>query len=277
VTVGTFTLADGEHEQKMNTRPAPMSGGNGGHRPRIRLQLLDSFEVRRDREIVRLPMSARRVVTFLALRGHAVLRVHVAGSLWLDSPEERAFANLRSALWRIHRSGVRLVETSGDTLLLAAGVRVDLTDAGGLARRLIGSVPVGAGADVDWSPLTREVLPDWGDDWVLVEREHFRNLSLQALESLCEHLTAQGRLRQALDVGLATFARDPLRESAHRLLVRIYLADGNAFDAVRQFRLYRDLVRTRLGVDPSAQMLDLVRGLVRDDDLFSGDAAVTAA
>ena len=241
-----------------------MSEGNGGHRPRIRLQLLDSFEVRRDREIVRLPMSARRVVTFLALRGHAALRVHVAGSLWLDSPEERAFASLRSALWRIHRSGVELVESSDDALRLAAGVRVDLSDAGALARRLIGSVPVGAGADVDWSPLTREVLPDWDDDWVLVEREHFRNLSLQALESLCEHLTAQGRLRQALEVGLATFARDPLRESAHRLLVRIYLADGNPFDALRQYRLYREMVRSRLGIEPSAQMLDLVRGLVRE-------------
>jgi DNA-binding SARP family transcriptional activator len=264
VTVETFTLACGEHEQKMNTRPELASGGNGAHRQRIRLQLLDSFEVRREREIVRLPMSARRVVTFLALRGHAVLRVHVAGSLWLDSPEERAFANLRSALWRIHRSGVALVESSDDTLRLAAGVRVDLSDAGALARRLIGSVPMGAGADVDWSPLTREILPDWDDDWVLVEREHFRNLSLQALESLCEHLTAQGRLRQALEVGLATFARDPLRESAHRLLVRIYLADGNPFDALRQYRLYRDMARSRLGIEPSAQMLDLVRGLVRD-------------
>jgi DNA-binding SARP family transcriptional activator len=264
VTVETFTLAHGEHEQKMNTRLVSVSEGRGGHRPRIRLQLLDSFEVRCDREIVRLPMSSRRVVTFLALRGHAVLRVHVAGSLWLDSPEERAFGNLRSALWRINRSGLELVESSGDTLRLAAGVRVDLSDAAALARRLIGSVPVGAGADVDWSPLTHEVLPDWDDDWVLVEREHFRNLSLQALESLCEHLTAQGRLRQALDVGLATFARDPLRESAHRLLVRIHLADGNPFDALRQFRLYRDLVRTRLGIEPSAQMLDLVRGLGRD-------------
>jgi DNA-binding SARP family transcriptional activator len=259
-------------------RPGPGSeGSRNGHGPRIRLQLLDSFEVRRDRELVRLPMCSRRVVTFLALRGHAVLRVHVAGSLWLDSPEERAFANLRSALWRINRSGVELVESSGDALRLAAGVRVDLADAAAFARRLIDSVPLGVGADVDWSPLTREVLPDWDDDWVLVAREHFRNLSLQALESLCEHLTAQGRLRQALEVGLATFARDPLRESAHRLLVRIYLADGNPFDALRQYRLYRDMVRARLGIEPSPHMRELVRELVRDDDAFGGDAAVTAA
>jgi DNA-binding SARP family transcriptional activator len=249
----------------MNMHSGSVSEGPSDDRSQTFLQLLDSFAVRRDREIVPLPMSARRVVAFLALRSHPMLRVHVAGSLWLDSPEERGFANLRSALWRIHRSGLVLVDSSGGTLRLAAGVRVDLYEAAALARRLIGSVPMGAGADVDWLPLTGEVLPDWDDDWALVEREHFRNLSLQALESLCEHLTAQDRLRQALEVGLAAFGREPLRESAHRLLVRVYLADGNAFDAIRQFRLYRDLVRSRLGIEPSAQMLDLVRGLVRDE------------
>jgi DNA-binding SARP family transcriptional activator len=229
--------------------------------------------VTRDREVVRLPMSSRRVVAFLALRRYPALRVHVAGSLWMESPEERGFANLRSALWRIHRSGVALVESSGDTLRLAPGVRVDLDEATALAHRLIDSVPVGAGADVDWVALTREVLPDWDDDWALVEREHFRNVSLQALESLCEHLTAQGRLRQALEVGLAAFGREPLRESAHRLLVRIYLADGNAFDALRQFRLYRDLARSRLGVEPSAQMADLVRGLLVHETAVAGPVA----
>jgi DNA-binding SARP family transcriptional activator len=257
----------------MNTL-GPASGGPAGGRRRLRVQVLDSFAVRLDREAVSLPMSSRRVVAFLALRGHPVLRVHVAGSLWLDSPEERAVANLRSALWRIHRSGVELVQAHGDTLELAAGVRVDLAEATSLARRLIGSVPMGAGADVEWTPLSRDVLPDWDDDWALIEREQFRNLSLQALESLCEHQTAQGRLRRALEVGLAAFARDPLRESAHRLLVRIYLADGNPFEALRQFRLYRELVRSRLGIEPSPQMFELVRGLIRDDaELSAGPVA----
>ena len=253
----------------MNTGSRP----TGGQRSGIGLQLLDSFAVTRNRAVVPLPMCSRRVVAFLALRRHPVLRVHVAGSLWLDSPEERGFANLRSALWRIHRSGVGLVESTGDSLRLATGVRVDLDEANGLARRLIDSVPLGAGAGVDWTPLTREVLPDWDDDWVLVEREHFRNVSIQGLESLCEHLIAQGRLRQALEVGLAAFAREPLRESAHRLLVRIHLADGNAFDALRQFRLYRDLAHSRLGLEPSAQMAELVRGLLREEADVVGPVA----
>ena len=258
----------------MNTRSRLPEGSTG--RAGTHIRVLGSFEAHHGGEAVRLPMSAQRVIAFLAIRSHPMLRLHVAGSLWLDSPEERGFANLRSALWRIHRSGLEVVDSSGNTLRLAAGVRVDLHDATALAHRLIGSVPMGAGADVDWLPLAGEVLPDWDDDWALVEREYFRNLSLQALESLCEHLTAQGRLRQALEVGLAAFAREPLRESAHRLLVRIYLADGNPFDAIRQFRLYRDLVRSRLGIEPSAQMLELVHGLLRDGAEVSADPIAAA-
>src|SRR3954471_24384783 len=270
----------------MNTRLRPPDGATG--RARTQIQLLGSFGVRHDDVAVHLPMSAQRILAFLAVRSHPMLRLHVAGSLWLDSPEERGFANLRSALWRIHRSGLVLVDPSGGALRLAAGVSVDLHEATALAHRLIGSVPMSAGGNVEWLPLTGEVLPDWDDDWALVEREHFRNLSLQALESLCEHLTAQGRLRQALEVGLAAFRREarrvgmapsapePLRESAHRLLVRISLSDGNPFDAIRQFRLYRDLVRSRLGIEPSPQMLELVHGLLRDGAEVSADPIAAA-
>ena len=34
------------------------------------------------------------------------------------------------------------------------------------------------------------LLPDWYDDWVLIERERFHEVRLRALETLCEsHLT----------------------------------------------------------------------------------------
>src|SRR6476620_8913923 len=141
----------------MKTRSRSLEGTTG--QAGTQIQLPDSFRVRHDGQAVHLPMSAQRVIAFLAIRSHPMLRLHVAGSLWLDSPEERGFANLRSALWRIHRSGLVLVEGSGDALQLAPNVRVDLDEASAVARRLIGSVPMGAAADVDWLPLTGEVLP----------------------------------------------------------------------------------------------------------------------
>jgi DNA-binding SARP family transcriptional activator len=235
------------------------------------LQLLHCFHLAVAGRTVALPMSAQRVLAFLALHPHALRRVHVAGSLWLDSPEERAFASLRSALWRLQQAGGDVVEANGALLGLAPWVQVDFREAACVSRALLD------GADprpqVDWGVLAGDLLPDWDDEWVIVEREHHRGLSLQALERLSERLLAAGALAQALEVALAVYVREPLRETAHRLLIRVHLAEGNAYEAIRQYRLYERLARTQLGLPPSAQMAALVRDLLPGDVLVPGAAA----
>ncbi len=49
----------------------------------VHLTLIDSFELRYDGEPARLPLSAQRLVAYLALRERPLLRIHVAGTLWL--------------------------------------------------------------------------------------------------------------------------------------------------------------------------------------------------
>jgi DNA-binding SARP family transcriptional activator len=103
-----------------------------------------------------------------------------------------------------------------------------------------------------------ELLPGWYDEWVLVERERHRQLSLHALESLCDHLTTAGRYGAAVLAGLAAVDREPLRESAHRALVRAYLAEGNAWEAIRRYRHYEEIAARHLGVGPSPMMRSLL-------------------
>jgi DNA-binding SARP family transcriptional activator len=66
-------------------------------------------------------------------------------------------------------------------------------------------------------------------------------------------------------------AAEPLRESAHRALIRIHLAEGNPAEAIRQYRLYRRLAFDGLGITPSAEMVRLV------EPLTTGEAVVTRA
>lgn len=224
------------------------------------LTLLDSFELAYDGEPVRVPMSAQRVLAFLALHEHPLQRLYVAGSLWLDLPEERAYASLRSALWRLHRCGHCLVDVSAQQLALGREVDVDLRASEALARRALDTSNPDA-LDVETSALRRDLLPDWYEDWVLVERERYRQLRLRALEMLCERLTRAGRLHEALELALAAVAGEPLRESAHRAVVRVHLEDGNVSEALRQYRLYRQLLNEQLGLEPSERMQVLVRDL----------------
>jgi DNA-binding SARP family transcriptional activator len=223
--------------------------------------LLNGFELRCDGQRVDLPMSAQRLLAFVALQERPVLRVYVACSLWTDASEERAGASLRSSLWRLHRPGVRLIDATGAHLRLSSDVDVDIRRAFGLAQQLLsGTLDDDRLTTVDLG-LEGELLPDWYDDWVLFERERFRQLALHALEALAERQLLAGRLRQALASALAAVRGEPLRESAHRMLIRVHLAEANGGEALRQYDLCCCLLHDRLGLGPSEELRALVRPL----------------
>ena len=226
----------------------------------IELQLLDRFEVRRDGELVALPQSAQRLAAFLALHERPLQRIYVAGSLWLESTEEHANASLRSTLWRLGRQDCLLIDANGSLVRLAPGVEVDLHEAQERARSVLrgGRVtPLG----LDCLCRAGEFLPHWYDDWVVIERERFRQLRLHALDAVCESLAAAGRYAAAVEAGHAAVAAEPLRESAHRLLILAYLAEGNRSEATRQYRSFRELLKAELGLAPSPQLEELVAPL----------------
>ena len=224
----------------------------------MRLNLLGAFELFVNGRALRLPVSAQRLVAFLALQERPVRRLFVAGSLWTDASENRAAASLRSALWRTQAHG-RLIETTSDQLRLASAVHVDLHRADAVAARELAHEPC-TDLDVDIGLLVRDLLPDWYEDWAVLERERFRQRRLSALDALCERFVRAGHVGRALDVGLRSLAGDPLRESAHRAVVRAHLADGNVSEALRQYRLCKQLLHEQLGVEPSERMEELVRG-----------------
>jgi DNA-binding SARP family transcriptional activator len=222
--------------------------------PRLRLmgELILECEGRR----VDLPHSARRLLAFLATCGHPVARAHVSGSLWPDVRDERASGNLRSTLWRLRQAGTDVVDATALTVGLSPDVEVDLHELVSEAR---GCLAGNVASDSLEERLTGDLLPDWYDPWLVIERERVRQLRLHALEELCLRLTDQGATGRAIDVGLSAVSIEPLRESGHRALIAAHLAEGNVGEALRQYHAFRDLVRDELGVAPSSAMEDLVR------------------
>jgi len=221
------------------------------------LRLLSSFELAFGDEIIVLPPSVQRLVAFLTISDRRMQRPYIAGTLWPEASEHRAAANLRSALWRLNQLDVDVVDTSDMRLQLASGVRVDLRDRTEQAHVLLASTEPDFDR-VDQTAFGQDLLPDWYDDWLVIARERFHQLRLRVLEFVCEGLAARGQFARALDAGLAALAGEPLRESAHRALVRVHLAEGNQAEAVRQFELYRQLLRDQLGLTPSMRIIELL-------------------
>jgi DNA-binding SARP family transcriptional activator len=223
-----------------------------------RLVLLGGFELRLDTGAVELYVSAQRVLAFLALRGRTG-RSRLAGTLWPEVTEDKALASLRTALWRVQQVGRGLVTTTPNDVDLADGVFVD-------AQEVISSSRLLLHGGVDhlslwWSSVRfqGELLPDWSDDWLVVERERLRQLRLHALERLAERWTAQGSHGLALEAALAALRADPLRETAHRAAIMVHLAEGNLGEAIRQFERCREVLLEEFGVEPTPATVALLR------------------
>jgi DNA-binding SARP family transcriptional activator len=243
-----------------------MSAGAGrdvGRWPPPRVGLLDGFSLELgddDPPVGELPRGVQRLVAHLALCRRPA-RSAIAGELWPDVPEEHAQGSLRSALWRVQKAAPGLVDASAGTLALARGVRVDVWELTVWARRALDPHGGTDEAAVPESALRGELLPGWYDDWVLLERERLRQLRMHALESAAARLAAAGRHGEALQAAYEAVRAEPLRESAHRAVVRLHLGEGNVTEAVRAFDAFRRLLYEELGVGPTEQMTRLVRGL----------------
>lgn len=226
------------------------------------VSLVRDFEVRHNGAEVRVPPIAQRLVCFLALHARPVRRPYVSGCLWPEADERHASARLRSALWRVPSPGDQpMVGTSTSHVWLSQTVAVDLPL---LIEQSVTMFDPGA-PPLEWSDVARvlwfyghDLLVGWYDEWAVAERERFRQVRLHVLDRVGEKLFCSGRHHEALEVALAVVATEPLRESAHRLVLRVHLREGNVAEAFRQYRTYADHLERELGAMPSPAMTDLL-------------------
>jgi DNA-binding SARP family transcriptional activator len=232
-----------------------------GRRPRhstasVEVALLGGFRVIAGTDEIALTASAQRLVAFLALHEHPISRPFVAGSLWPDATDSHATACLRSTLWRMGDALAVLVDAAGGRLRLIEDVKVDI----GVLITLSSMVDQVSSADLDHlaDGYAAELLPDFYDDWIDGWRERWRQIRLHALEDVARALASAGRYAMAIDVALGAVRAEPLRESAHRAVIEVHLAEGNLGEARRQYEALRLHLREELDVEPSPRTRALV-------------------
>lgn len=228
--------------------------------PQAHLSLLGGFRLRVEGTTISLPHNAQRLFAFLALYDRPLQRSFVSGSLWGDSTEQHAAGSLRSALWRLKGPTAQLIEHTVDHIGLSLSVIVDVRSGEALAHRVLDPAQdVDDFGDQYDRLLSLDLLPDWTEDWIIMERESYRQLRLRALESLCHRFSDKGLFGRAVQVGLAAVAGEPLRESARRALIQAHLGEHNVASAKREYDAYRTLLQEELDLEPSEDLLDLVR------------------
>lgn len=222
----------------------------------LHIQLLGGFRLDFDDAPVHVVPAARRLLALLALRDTPVPRPVAAMLLWPEATTRRAGACLRSSLWRLAKPSTPLVVVTEDTLTLGREVQVDF-------RRACAFAAAPGASPEAVAMLKADLLPGWWQPWVQAERDWWRQARLRALEVLSDRFRSCGDHHHAHQAALAAVQTDPLRESAHRTLVELHLADGNPAQAVRQYQSYRTRLRAELGLEPSSHIHELVRPLLR--------------
>ena len=241
----------------------PLGDGCGSPDPtRVCVHLFGGFGLVVDDDALPMPEMAAKIVAYVALEQRPVTRRTLAAALWPRSSRQRAHGALRTTMYRARGIDCALVVGS-EVVALAPHVSVDTQVLLQAIRQLKASEQA---APIDGFPtrwLSWELLPEWCDDWVLSERDRFRQIAIATLEELSARHARHGNSTSAVDCAIAAIRLEPVRESAHRALMTAHLTDGNVSEALEQFDNYRRFLAAELSVDPSPQMLALVRSIGR--------------
>jgi predicted ATPase/DNA-binding SARP family transcriptional activator len=103
------------------------------------------------------------------------------------------------------------------------------------------------------------LLPGCYEDWIAAENQRLTDAYLQAVRRLIRYLVRTKEMARALDYARRAVLADPLREEAHRDLMRLYVAAGLASAALQQYRELERVLREELGATPSATTRQLIR------------------
>jgi TolB-like protein len=238
----------------------------------LRIALLGGLAVAGDEPTTgaSLTRKAKALVAYLAMQGaRGQSREKLAELLWGNSAESQARANLRQALSSIRKAlngvgSARLV-TDGDQISLA-GRDLELDVA--LFERLVAEATPDAlkrAADLYKGDLLDgfSLKEDSFEAWARAERERLRHLACHALAQLIAHCEEVGDTERCLETAARLLALDPLRETAHRILMRAYAAQGRQASALKQFETCRDILYRELSIQPEPETVALYRDIRR--------------
>jgi DNA-binding SARP family transcriptional activator len=231
------------------------------------LTLFGSPEVRRHGQIVTgfRTSKAQALLYYIAVTGRPHTRATLAGLLWGDQPEDAARASLSKCLSNlrdllgdavlIERQTVALNHDHPydlDTERFAAAVSQPPTVA--TSQALQAALALYRG-DLLEGFYVREA-PDF-EQWLLVQRAHYREMAVNGLQMLAHFYVQQGELPQAIVHTRRLLALEPWREEAHRQLMTLLARSGQRAAALAQFEACRRMMAEELAVEPDAETVDL--------------------
>lgn len=254
----------------------------------LTLQLLGQFRLSRGGgvEVASLGRKAQALVAYLALNpSQPCTREYLATLLWGDRPEEQARQSLRQTLLEVRRAladaDKSILVSDGDLVAFGQGsIEVDVPAfdqlaAGQTREAAEQALALYAGDLLDGLNVRSEGF----DDWLRSERARIHGLAADTMERLVTHYAEAGDGKTAIETAQRLLALDPVREEAHRMLMRLHHQHGSRTAALKQYQICEEILRRELDIEPEAETVRLhaeVRSGSADVGALDGAAAPEA-
>ena len=226
---------------------------------------------------------ARLVLVALAVANGALSGERLAQIVWGDDLPPTwpvalrgVVSGLRTACRPLGGADQQLIATTPSGYSLAEGVLVDVAQADAevtLARQLLLEGRYRTVAEL-MEPLTRltgdQLLAGEDADWLVPCRREVDANALRARELLVEACSQLGDHHRAIETARRGVDRQPLEESLHRALIAALARSGDRAGAAAAYEKCRALLADELGVDPSAETVEVYLSALRG----SGDTAI---
>lgn len=215
--------------------------------------------------------KATALLSYLALSGNSVGRDTLVNLLWGRYGRNEGQSALRRTLSTLRKAlGAEFIATAGETVLLSEleHIEVDTTRFRQLTAEASRHDHGNSGVCSKCLPLLEraerlyrgDFLTSFSlkdsvdfDDWQFSITDEYRRGFIHVLTKLTACTAAVRDFESALGYARKRLREDPLDESAHRLVMRVYTWSGNRPAALKQYQECQEILKRELEIAPTRQ------------------------
>ncbi|MFQ5435279.1 MAG: AAA family ATPase, partial [Anaerolineae bacterium] len=201
--------------------------------------------------------KAQSLLAFLLTdRDQSHARDRLVSMFWGDRPDQRARRSLATALWQIRRCfpDKSFIQADVYTVQFIFPGRLQV-DAEAFVTAV--SHPDINSLQTAVSLYQGDFLDSFYDEWIINKRYRLQSQFLETLSMLMRLYETTGAYKAALETAVRLLANDPLREEAHRVVMRTYCYLGQRNAALKQYADCRQIIAEELGVEPTPETQQL--------------------
>jgi ATP/maltotriose-dependent transcriptional regulator MalT/DNA-binding SARP family transcriptional activator len=213
-------------------------------------------------------MMARELFFYLLLRG-ATSREQTCLDFWPEGTPQQVNRNFHTTLYRLRQAlGENAIIFRDEQYWMNPDLDLacDAFEFEALVQEARLLAPRTAHAESLWQRAVGlyrgDFLPTMDREWVTAQREHLREVYLEALVGWGHCARARGEVTTAIGLYKQAAQVDSYREDIHRLILMAYAEQGERKQILKHYTELVTLLHQELAVEPSDETSELVQALL---------------